>query len=447
MKREDIFRAIGELDSEFLEQCEAPAAPRRKLWLIPLVAALIAALCATAAAGGLGRVSHGEVAEVTANNHYSIGAYSFSQESQELEVFVDLQLENLAPDYVHQLYLPTICEDLEVTGLQRDGASLDPGAEQMTRFLISWNHPDYKFKQNITFEQRTIRYWRQSEQKDTVPDYLPGTDVESKMLRWDDHEAFLVTIGPSKDDLSQSHRLYWTDGYYVFILRCPYGIGEEWMRAAVESVARVDTLQDIQKELAQRVEEGQEEMWEDLKRVANSSPEIFTKQFHPVSGHVERLENGMPKLSLEPTDTTGAPEKVEMMIFPFVAEEKDFVFHSDCIPTFVEAPEGVTKGVACYYSVNWAYELGGRVEYWQIARGASLHYTNHSYAPADSVQVETVTIGNYELLQVTCEEDQRQTIMGKELYWMDDDYRYILICPLAMTDAEILEILDSLDRI
>ena len=30
---------------------------------------------------------------------------------------------------------------------------------------------------------------------------------------------------------------------------------------------------------------------------------------------------------------------------------------------------------------------------------------------------------------------------------MDDDYRCILTCPLAMTDAEILEFLDSLDRL
>ena len=63
------------------------------------------------------------------------------------------------------------------------------------------------------------------------------------------------------------------------------------------------------------------------------------------------------------------------------------------------------------------------------------------------IEVAQVTIGNYTLLQITGKDVLDEDVMGKGLYWMDEDYRYILTCPLAMTDSEILEFLDSLDRL
>ena len=62
------------------------------------------------------------------------------------------------------------------------------------------------------------------------------------MLRWNEKEAFLVTAGPTGNELTQFHQLYWTDGDYVFILRCPYGIGEDWMKAAMDSLAPPENL-------------------------------------------------------------------------------------------------------------------------------------------------------------------------------------------------------------
>ena len=65
----------------------------------------------------------------------------------------------------------------------------------------------------------------------------------------------------------------------------------------------------------------------------------------------------------------------------------------------------------------------------------------------EGVQLSLVTIGDYTLLQVTGQDVPSEQLTGKALCWLDDDYRYILTCPLAMTDGEILEVLDRLDRL
>ena len=137
-----------------------------------------------------------------------------------------------------------------------------------------------------------------------------------------------------------------------------------------------------------------------------------------------------------------------MLIFPAIALEKAYNYHTNCIPTMVEAPEGVQKGVADYFAVNWYHEEGGLVEFWQIAHNSS--YADLTIAvggAAEDVQLSLVTIGDYTLLQVTGQDVPSEQLTGKALYWLDDDYRYILTCPLAMTDGEILEVLDSLDRL
>ena len=66
---------------------------------------------------------------------------------------------------------------------------------------------------------------------------------------------------------------------------------------------------------------------------------------------------------------------------------------------------------------------------------------------ADDIELCRVTIGDYTLPQVTGLDVPSEQLTGKTLYWMDDDYRYILTCPLAMADTEIQAVLDSLDRL
>lgn len=447
MKKEDIFQAVGELDSAFLSQCEVPQSKGRKFWLILPIAALIAALGITVGAGGFGRISQGDATEVTVTSSYFNGAFHEEYESDKLEVFVDLEANSNAPTSLQTIFLPKICEEWEVSGISRGYGTTIYGTD-LTMFRISWNHPDRQYKNNIEFEQLPLRIWQANDQTDTVTNYLSGTHLDTKMLRWNEKEAFLVTAGPTGNELTQFHQLYWTDGDYVFILRCPYGIGEDWMKAAMDSLAPAENLDKMEAKLSQTLEEGQAKHWEALLQAANSSPKAFTKRFRPASGRLEIQEGGGLKLRLDEAAAPDAPEKVEMIIFPAMALEKDYNYHTNFVPTYVVAPEGVRKGVTDYFAVNWPYEDGGMVEYWQIAHNSSYADLTRAVGGfAGDIEVAQVTIGNYTLLQITGKDVLDEDVMGKGLYWMDEDYRYILTCPLAMTDSEILEFLDSLDRL
>lgn len=236
MTREDLFRAIGEVEESRLARCENLRASnvnilevekmnRKRITLrLVLIAAIVACLAFSALASEYllgGRIEGGMH---TGAIHYSDGRIE-EREDFMWDIFLDFEV--IEPVWaLEEFYIPTAMND-EMVG------------------LYSWTEDRiYGFtivEENYQGDLLEFKQWGTFHYEPGRPIYyLPGSpecEPTSSFIRWGDREYFLV------NDSGVCY-LFWSDGRYLFYLRFDGDIVKmDRVREIVESLTPVDSLE------------------------------------------------------------------------------------------------------------------------------------------------------------------------------------------------------------
>lgn len=240
MKREDLFEAIGQMDEDFLAANETMPvrSMNRGLWRVVLVAAILASLTVTAAAAGyVWKEIYGGGTELTMDGQMKLEEFEAQGEnvvhvSDVHHIWLDVTLEEDAPLYITTYYLPQLDGDwVQVYGSKIEGEA---------HFL--WRDESDP-KRRLLFEQKAGRRCSTGVVDGvTTPWNAPLTsgtrtigDMQVFEVKMPDYSDGIMSMGGFR-------RIYWTDGYYIYFLECPYAMKDKEIRSIIESIEEVEDI-------------------------------------------------------------------------------------------------------------------------------------------------------------------------------------------------------------
>lgn len=243
MKSEDLLRAIGQMDEEYLERSETEIhRPKRILWKTVLAAAIIASFVITAMAAASALRGKSDVAD-DVSRLYMDGSMGEIEKHSRLNFYVDLPVDADAPDEIEQFCLPSILsvEDLTNGGI---GADVEPG-DPVRSMSMTWVPDGLGKYEYIHFAQMPGGDY-QSDQPVHALDIFPSTVKEvayhTEIVQWDDFEGVLFRLESWNEYYANTCYLFWTDSGYVYMLEYPPTLEEARVREIVESVAPVEDI-------------------------------------------------------------------------------------------------------------------------------------------------------------------------------------------------------------
>lgn len=250
MKAEDLYRAIGEVDAEFLEHSEKKVSRGgRAVVRVGLLAAIVAALSLTAMAipavwnhiFGV-QVEQKQIAAVMVdeNSETIVNGYA--------DVTLDMTLPQTAPLQVETVYVPLYpAENWEpIVELRDDEAAED----DPTATYFGWDTQDGSY---VIFRQLARRGYRGDYPVFAVNlGFHAAYSVGTRTL--DGCEVQTITVEPSgmeQDGYAARDGgrklLIWSDGAYIFSMEVNYDMDEELLQKVFQSIAPVERAEDYRR--------------------------------------------------------------------------------------------------------------------------------------------------------------------------------------------------------
>lgn len=435
MKSEDLLRAIGQMDEEYLARGETDRnSPKRIVWKVLLTAAIVASFVLTAVAAastlwGKTRVAH-DVSRL-----YMDGSMVETGEHSRLNFYVDLPVDEDAPNEIEQFYLPSILstEDLTNGGI---GADVKPG-DPVSVMSMTWMPAQLGQYEFIHFRQMSGGDYQGDqpvESLDIFPITVKEVACHTEIVQWDGFEGVLFRLENWNEYYANTCYLFWTDSSYVYMLQYPPALEKARVREIVESIAPVEDIQPYLDTLTAH----RKQTWQ---RFADAMPERLDYAFHAQAdgGWLEDTKDTGLQVRLKLPLHSDAQERIANIIYPRYFDNEELFLQA-----YSWDEQGITSyTVACRMQEHELQftQMGG-LQYRNSGRVRELSVTDAQ--GMKSVRGERIVWGEDTFYQVS----YAQTNTGKRgyriLYWTDGIYFYSLKCPCDMEDAEILKILESI---
>lgn len=252
MTREDLFRAIGQVEESRLAQCqgEAPSGivrlegddmenkkakrPAGRLLRNVLVAAVVMALLATAALAAPAAYEGITGFWLTQEWEWMspTGAAGDSQPFTTQEYVVEIRLGEDAPEEIETYYMPQMPE-----GYTQSFGNLYGGIEEIHRDILRCAWDDETTIQGVNFRQFTKEGWSHGGYSRVD---LYGDTAQIRKTELGGVEGLLISV--PDDRLYPKHHFFWEDGDYVFYMIFPYYMTEAEM---AEIISGIQVVEDI----------------------------------------------------------------------------------------------------------------------------------------------------------------------------------------------------------
>lgn len=438
MTREDLFKAVGEMEEDFLAENESPAArSRRMTWRNVLVAAVVTALMVglaiTAAAAWIGTVK-GRAAKETLPLLTTINGNVVEGGTVDI---VDVYIDFSAYDYASastamgegDYYAPAALEKEDLAGYYCS----EPGD---TDYELSWLLGKFDY---VQFRQSGAAYYNRFEPAVSLSTYNEEYTVVKESILVENLEVYRVCLATDGGNLTEQY-FFWTNGKYIFTLICPHDMEREKVEEIILSVESVESIQHYVDIIPENKERRRQEEWAETRQMLESAPEDYIFRMELADGWIDIGQSGTIRVR---GDFEWAETWNRMFIYPRIYEGQ----------RKYNLGQNWSQGLSDLdgYSVSWAAtEYGDNEIVYFSARASSVYgeegVLDYIYSASDACAVESemVTWGDYRFLEVRYAEGSNGTTGRRILYWADDGCIYILNCPYAMPDGEILEILESI---
>lgn len=253
MTREDLFRAIGQVEESRLARCEdmAPSGlacmegnememntkkrpagrTLRNLLVAAVAVALLAAtaMAAPAAYEGITGAWRTEEWEFYAPTDANGNSPVHKQQVYEVEI----QLDEDAPEEIETYYMPQMPE-----GYTQSFGNIYGGIEVIQRVLVECDWSDDTSINAVRFLQMSKLKW---ERKGFRKVNIYGDDTaEVRRTEIGGVEGLLISV--PDDPLYPKKHFYWDDGEYVFYMIFAYHITEEEMAEIISSIHVVEDI-------------------------------------------------------------------------------------------------------------------------------------------------------------------------------------------------------------
>ncbi len=270
MTAHEILMAIGELDEELLEETETPPVSHRPLPLrrVILVAAMITAMTILLGAAFLGSVPVNRAELIQSVSDFCVitdetGDAMFLSKPPATQIVMDVQIDRAGP--LKSYFLPEVPEEWALRSGERRFRTVNEKTEY-TSFSLTWDLPSGGF---VRFCQISSDQYEQSGHVVDSVAVLPGKEyLHSGTTRLGNLDVLWVTLEPLSELEQQflapftdympegENRIYWSDGGYVFSLRCPASVTREEILGLTEQMTELSGWQfQLLKSMNQEKEE------------------------------------------------------------------------------------------------------------------------------------------------------------------------------------------------
>lgn len=251
MTREDLFKAIGQVEEHRLVRCDAPSGivrlegddmenktkkrPTGRMLRNVLVAAVVVALMATVAFAAPAAYEGIAGAWLTEEWEFytPTGAAGNSNPFTTQTFEVEIQLGENAPEEIETYYMPQMPE-----GYTQSFGNLYGGIEVIRRGLLHCAWDDDTTIQGVDFRQLTKKSWERGGY--SVVDIYGDNTAEIRETELGGAEGLLISV--PEDPLYPKHHFYWEDGEYVFYMIFPYYVTEAEMAEIISSIHVVEDI-------------------------------------------------------------------------------------------------------------------------------------------------------------------------------------------------------------
>lgn len=245
MKTEDLLLAIGQADTEFLEQSERKT-KRRKPHIFAYIAAAVCVLCASVAAYTMSQNNIQDVAVrqtmqgvIIQHDGYTVSVGGSA------DVTLKMQMPADAPSKVEKFYVPKLMQDWTA----KEIITVEEKTEDKKETYLIWENAN---GDSVIFRQIAAPGYAGQYAIDTILlGYQTAYQTDVKTIGKTD--VHTVTIAPSKIEkdgiVAQDEgrqKLYWSDGEYLFIMEVNYDMSEELIAEIFASIEQVDSIAPYQ---------------------------------------------------------------------------------------------------------------------------------------------------------------------------------------------------------
>lgn len=232
MTKNDLVLAMGEIKDEYIEKSEEMTGRKRpgKLKSIILAAAMILAFSVTACAAVsfFSTISGGEITFVEAVGEYTGDVY---------RITFDIEVAEDAEYKINDYYVPMY--------LEKNWVDCGGEAGETYSALVYDNYDENWY---AIFQQHPAFYHKEDMNGSFVYNVPAGTEFSETCFEIDGEKLFCVETQPHDDgfrgDPFGTRILFWSDGYYFFVLETRLTMDDEILREIVRSVRKVRDISD-----------------------------------------------------------------------------------------------------------------------------------------------------------------------------------------------------------
>ena len=233
MTKNDLIFAIGEINDEYIEKSEEKSKRKHlgKLGGLILAAVLILAFSVTAAAaaGFFSTIRGGNIVFLEAVGEYTGDVY---------KVKFDIDVAEDAEYEIKDYYVPMYLEENWV----------DCGGDAGETYSVLV-YDNYDENWYAIFQQHPAFFHRDDMNGSFVYNVPAGTEFSETSFEIDGEKLYCIETYPHDDgfigDPFGTRILFWSDGYYFFVLETRLTMDDEILREMVRSVEKVDDISDF----------------------------------------------------------------------------------------------------------------------------------------------------------------------------------------------------------